>query len=255
MASFLGATGGLVSIALAFVPKSDSLELKYMKKKFSEVNSEFDVIRSELDNVKDLITYENQRVAYLDSASKILFSHNQLMSFLNELHNTSCADEKHCDRVRDRIASQYVDDFNVKRHMFNVLNGAIKPTSAFGEPLINVIRKTFKCDVGKIDHLANSILILSFKAQQVILAHEKLTGSNISITQSVNDWLKSLYDLREMTYNIKKQCFDQISSYMIADINDMYKKYQVNVGLNYQTNQEAMKVMEEKYKWLGWTTT
>ena len=250
MAGFLGAAGGLLSFALAFVPKSDSLELRYMKEKFAEVNSKLDVINSKLDNVKDLITYENQRAVYLDSASKILFGHKQLTTFLNELQNTPCADEKNCNRVRARIASRYVDDFNVKRHMFKILNGAIKPTSAFGDPLLTLTRKTFKCDVGKIDHLANSILKLSFKAQQVILAHEKLRGSNFSITQSMDFWLKSLYDLREMTYNIKKQCFDQISSHMIDDIKD--KKYQVNVGSNYQANQEVKKFMEKKYKWLGW---
>ena len=38
MASFLGAAGGLISFALLFVPKSDSPELKFMKKKFAEVN-------------------------------------------------------------------------------------------------------------------------------------------------------------------------------------------------------------------------
>ena len=250
MTSFLGAAGGLISFALLFVPKSDSAGLKYMKKKFSEVNLKLDRITSELDNVKNLITYESQRAVYVGSASKILFAHKQLSTFLNELQNTPCPDAKRCERIRAGIASRYVDNFNVKQYIFKILNGAIKPTSAFGKPLIDLTRKTFKCDVGKIDHLANSILKLSFKAQQVILTHEKLTGSNFSITQSMNDWLKSIYDLREVTYNTKQNCLKQISYYMINDIND--KKYQVNVASNSQANQEVKKFMDTKYKWLGW---
>ena len=250
MSSFLGAAGGLISFALLFVPKSDSAELKYMKEKFSEVNMKLDRITSELGNVKDLITYESQRTVYVDSASKILIAHKQLSTFLNELQSTPCPDEKSCERIRTGIASRYIDDFNVKQDMFKILNGAIKPTSAFGDPLIDLTRKTFKCDVGKVDYLANSILLLSFKAQQIVLTHEKLTGSNFSITQSMNDWLKSIYDLREATYNTKQHCFKHISNYMITDIND--KKYQVGVASNSQANQEVKKFMDQKYKWLGW---
>ena len=250
MASFLGAAGGLVSFALLFVPASDSEELKYMKEKFTEVNTKLDRITAQLDDVKSLITYENQRAGYLNSASKILFAHKRLSVFLNELQTTQCQNENDCKRVRTRIVSRYVNEFNVKNHIFKILNGALKPTSAFGDPLLGVIKRTFKCDVGKIDHFANSILKLSFKAQQVILAHEKLTGSKKSITLSMDEWLKSLYELRDNTYKTKKECFDRISDYMIADIND--KKYQVGVSSNDHANQEVKTFMDEKYRWLGW---
>ena len=250
MTSFLGAAGGLISFALAFLPKSDSEELKYMKKKFAEVNMKLDRITTELGNIKSLITYENQRAVYVGSASKILHGHRQLLLFLDELQKTPCEDVKNCERERARIASGYVGDFNIKLDFYKILNGAIKQKSAFTEPLLDLTRKTFKCDVGKIDLLANSIMMLSFKAQQVILAHEKLTKSKLSITQSMNDWLKLIYDLRKITYSTKQRCFDDISKSMIADIND--KKYQIGVSSNNEANQEAKKFMEEKYKWLGW---
>lgn len=249
-ASFLGAVGGLVSFVLSFIPQAESAELKYMKAKFGEVNLKLDHITSKLDNIKALITYENQRSVYVGSASKILFAHKQLSVFLDELESTPCQDEKNCKRVRARIASRYVDDFRVKQDIFKILNGAVKSTSAFGDPLLVLTKTTFKCDVGKIDQLANSILKLSFKAQQVILAYEKLTGSKFSITQSMNDWLKSIYDLRTGTYKIKRQCLNQISSYMKDDVEN--EKYQVGVSSNDQANREVKKFMETKYYWLGW---
>ena len=250
MTAFLGAAGGLISFALAFLPKADSAELKYMKEKFAEVNRKLDKITTELDNINSLITYDTQRALYAEPASKILHGHKQLLLFLDELQKTPCEDKKSCERERVAIASRYVNDFKIKPDFYKILNGAIKQKSTFTEPLLDLTRKTFKCDVGKIDHLANNILMLSFKAQQLILAHEKLTGSKFSITQSMNDWLKSMYVLRKVTYSTKQPCFDHIYNYMMADIND--KKYQHGVSSNNEANQKAKKFMEEKYKWLGW---
>ncbi len=250
MAGFLGAYGGLISFALLFVPKTESAELKYMKKKFAEVNQKLDRITSELDNIKDLIKYENQRSVYVGSASKILFANKQLIAFLDEMEKTPCDSKKNCKRVRARIASRYVEDFNVKQDLFKIMNGAVKPTSAFGDPLLSIVQKTFKCDVGKIDYFVNSVLKLSFKAQQAILAYEKLIGSKFSITQSMDDWLESLYSLRQNAFDIKKQCFANIKDYMIKDIRE--EKYQVDFAQNSDANRAIKKFMEKKYKWLGW---
>ena len=221
-----------------------------MRQKFAEVNQKLDEITSRLDDIKGLITFENQRSVYLDSASKILFGVKKLSAFLDELGKTPCSDEKNCKRVRARIASRYVEHFDVRQDIYKILNGAIKPTSAFGDPLLEVIKTTFKCDVGKIDHLANSILKLSFKAQQVILAYEKLSGSKHSITQSMNDWLKSLYALRDSAYRHKNACFSNTDSYMLKDITD--KKYQGGVSSNEQANKQVKDFMVQKYNWLGW---
>lgn len=250
MASFLGAAGGLVSFALSFVPKSQSVELKYMKEKFAEVNRKLDKITSELDNVKDLITYENQRAIYVGAANKVLFAHRQLLAFLNELESTSCEDEDKCKRAKTRIAYRYVNDFNVKQDIFKILNGAVKNTEIFGDPLLHLVKITFKCNVGKIDLLADGILKLAIKAQQAILAYDRLMGSDVRIAQSMSDWLKPLYVLRDNAYITKKQCFDQISDYMIRDIND--KKYQFEVSSNNKANREVKKFMDNKYNWLGW---
>jgi gas vesicle protein len=250
MASFLGPVGGIISFALLFAPKKDSEELQYMKKKFAEVNGKLDKITSELENVKELITYDTQRAVYVDSADKINHGHRQLLAFLDELQKTPCDNKEDCRRKRIQIGERYVEDFNVKQHLFKIVNGAIKRTSPFGEPLLQLVRKTFKCDVGKVDDLADGILALSFKAQQVILAYEKLKGSNHSITESMNSWLTAVYELREATYKIKKPCFDDISSFMITDITD--KKYQVDVSSNEEANKKVKTFMEKKYKWLGW---
>ena len=169
MAGFLGAAGGLISFALLFLPTQESAELRYMKLKFAEVNMKLDRITTVLDDVKDLITYENQRAIYVQSAAKILYGHKRLNVFLTELNQANCTSDKDCKRVRSRIASRYIQDFNIKHHLFEIINGATKTTSAFGDPVLQVIKRTFKCDTTKLDHFSASLLKLSFKVNKYIM--------------------------------------------------------------------------------------
>lgn len=249
MAGFLGAAGGLLSFALLFV-SGESEELSFMKQEFAKVNMKLDQITTELDNIKSLIKYENQISVYIGSASKILHGHQKLLQFLNEIQRTKCSTKNSCKQIRARIASRYVKYFDVKQDIFKIINGAIKPTSAFGSPLLDLTKTTFKCDVAKIDHLSNCILKLAFKAQQVILAHEKLIGSKHSIVQSMDDWLKAIYQLRDSRNKARESCFKAIKGYIINDISD--KKYQVGVSSNDEANKGLKKSLDSKYAWLGW---
>ncbi|XP_065069406.1 uncharacterized protein LOC135694543 [Rhopilema esculentum] len=248
MTSFLGAAGGFVSLILAFLPQQDSAELAYMKKQFTLVNTKLDKITSELDNIKGLITYENQRAAYHSSAHAILFGHKQMMRLFNELQKTRCTTKANCKRIRTRIAQRYIASLNVKVHLDKILHGSSKPTSSFGDPLLLLVKKTFKCDISKINQFANGVFKLAFKGQQVVLLYEKLTGSKHSITQSMNDWLKSIYDLRGMSWKMKQQCFNNIKTQMIKDIRN--SKYQIGSKTNAIANAKVKRFLELKYPWL-----
>ena len=249
MAGFLGAAGGLVSFILAFVPLKDSKELAYMKTKFAQVNSKLDTITTELDNIKTLIVLQNQRAAYIPAASRILNGHKKLNNFFTELQRTRCANTRQCKRIRARIATRYVRYFNVQPDLFKILHGVSKKTSVFGDPMLGLIKKSTKCNLVKMNQFVNGILKLAFKAQQVILAYEKLTGTKISITMSMNNWLNMIYDVRSYNYKLSRQCFKSISTYMIKDIRNI--RYQS--GTNAQANLNAKTFLQNKYSWLAFT--
>lgn len=249
MSGFLGATAGLVAFIMIFLPQRDSKELTYMKTKFAQVNSKLDTITTELDNIKTLIVLQNQRAAYLPAASRILNGHKHLKNFFKELQMTKCVTAGQCKRVRARIASRYVRHFRVQPDLFKILHGVAKKTSVFGDPMLGLIKKSTKCNLVKMNQFTNGVLKLAFKAQQVILAHEKLTGSKISITISMNDWLKLIYSVRLYNYQLSKQCFNNIAAYMRADIRNI--RYQS--GTNAQANRNAKTFLQNKYSWLGFT--
>ena len=248
MAGFLGAVGGFVSFILAFLPSQESAELKYMKKQFTLVNTKLDKITSELDNIKNIIKYENQRSAYVSSSHAILFGFKQLSKFFDELQRTKCH-KSTCKRVRARIASRYIKSFNVKFHLYKILHGTFRHSSVFGDPLLSVVSKTFQCDFSKIDEFANGVLKLAFKGQQVVLAHEKLVGNKHSITQSMNDWLKNIYSLRSKTYSIKSHCYKGIKSYILKDIRN--SDYQIRASTNEIANRMVKTFLEKKYPWIS----
>ena len=254
MSSFLGATGGLLSLAFTFVAPKDYRELANMMKKFKQVNSKLDMITAKLDNVKSMITFEKQRAIYVRSATKINFGHKELINALNELQNAKCSSKSLCRRKKSRIASRYVKFFAVKYNLREILHGVTRKTSAFGDPLLSVVQKHFRCSIPKIDQFANSVLRLAFKAQQVILAHEKLLGSKHSITQSMNEWLSLIYELRTHRNKLRDYCYKNILKYMTADLR--MKKFQRTSSsprTNAQVNVAIKKLFDEKYSWLGFT--
>ena len=250
MAGFLGAAGGLISIALLFLPQEESAELKALKKGFAEVNMKLDVITTELDNIKDLIKLENQKAVYSSAAAKIIYGQKKLQEFLDEMAKTTCSNENQCKRAKARIALRYVRYFDVQKYFHQIVQGATKKASEFGEPLLHLVKTTSQCHMPKIERLSNGILKLSFKAQQVILAHERLTGTKTSITNSIYTWLKSMYQLRDGTETVKQACFKNMKTRMIKEINN--KKYQVSFSSNNASAIKLKEFLDDKYPWLGW---
>jgi len=249
MASFLGAVGGLVSFFLAFLPSRESAELIYMKKQFTLVNTKLDKITTKLDDMKSLITFQNQRSAYVSSSRAILYGHRQLFKFINEVQKTPCPSKSACKRIRARISSRYVRSLNVKKHLDKILKGTFSRTSVFGDPLLSLVSKTSKCNFAKINWFVNGVLKLAFKGQQVVLAYEKLMGSKHSITQSMNDWLANVYRLRTKSYNVKNSCFRNINHHLLQDIRN--SDYQIRSPSNTAANKAVKSFLEKKYTWLS----
>ena len=249
MASFLGAAGGFVSFVLAFLPSRESAELAYMKKQFTLVNTKLDKITTELDDMKSLITFQNQRSAYISSSHAILSGHKQLMSFIDEVQNSPCSSKSACKRIRSRIASRFVEYFNVKQHLDNIVLGTFSNGTVFGDPLLSLVSTAFKCNFAKINWFVNGVLKLAFKGQQVILAYEQLVGSKQSITMSMNNWLTNIDRLRTESYIVKNKCFKNMKHHLLEDIRN--SDYQIRSPSNAAANKAVKSFLEKKYPWLN----
>ena len=248
MAGFLGATGGFVGVILSLVPSRDSAELAFMKKQFTHVNTKLDRITKDLEDLRGIIKFENQRSAYIGMAAKIHHGHRELTRFISQVNPRSCSDST-CKRLIHRRASRYVHALNVRLQVDAILHAAVGRTSAFGDAIVPLVAKTYKCNFLKVDKMTNSILKLAFIGQQVVMAHQKLTGSRVSMIESLNSWLHMVYKLRETRASVKDGCFRNLRHQLKVDINNPY--YQIGLKTNDQANKKIKRFLELKYPWLS----
>ncbi|XP_066932710.1 SE-cephalotoxin-like isoform X2 [Clytia hemisphaerica] len=248
LAPFLGAAGAFLSIILAFLPKEDSAELKFMKKGFAEVNKKLDIITNKLDGIERSIEFEAQKQAYIDAENKINFGYNQLTKFYDEVMKVECKKQEECARERLKIAERYIKDFKpVERALFMILKNSYQKNT-FAKPLVELIKSKFQCNVEKLNAFAETIYLLARKGQQVVVTYHKLTGSKTSIVTAVQEWLDMVYSLRAKVYKEKNKCYKQISTYMASDIAD--PEYQN--GKHVDAFKRLNRIIKNKYAWIGW---
>eukprot|EP00794_Sanderia_malayensis_P017345 gene17345-19077_t len=249
IAGFLGAAGGLVSLIMIFLPEQDSAELKYMKEQFGIVNHKLDKVVAKIDNLENIIKLESQKAAYLSASNKILHAQRQLLRFMDETFKLKCS-PPNCKRKRMSIAKRYIKDLNVKLYMESVLHASYKPVPAFGDkPLLELVSDRYKCQVTEIDKFADGILYLALKGQESVFAHEIMTGSNHSISQSMADWLKNVNNLRNKVNQVKSKCFKNFQSQVIKEIKKT--EYQSGSASNKEANQKVIKKLNQHYPWIS----
>lgn len=164
---FLGIIGALINFIFAFIPGQESAEISLMKEKFAEINSKLNGITNQLNDMENLITLETQRAVYVRDAHKILYGHKQFHKFLKELDKVKCKSKKECRRSRIRIAERYLDDFKIQESLSLIMTGTTRRT-VFGDPLLQLIQTTYKCDVAKINRFSGGVFQLAFKVSSLI---------------------------------------------------------------------------------------
>lgn len=95
------------------------------------------------------------------------------------------------------------------------------------------------------------MILLAFKGQQVVIAHEKLTGSNASIIFSVKEWSDLVYSIRNKVDDIKVECYKNIDKHVEDDVEDTI--FQTNMPSNKQAADSLKNKLDIKYPWLYWT--
>ena len=244
----LGAFFGLFS--LMFSAGSESAEMTFMKEQFEEVNMKLDTISQDVNQIKNLITDNTLKAAYIADEGKILNGYNQLQDFLRELQNLSCNTGGDCARERIRIASRYDQYFDINLNMQNIFRGAMDSTPVFSKPLIEQIKSSSDCNVPSIQDFTDGILKLAIKEKKVTMIHEMLTATNYSITNRMNTWLNQMYTLKHHTDKAVSCCFNDMGTYIIKDLGD--PKYQSGYSANSAASNALKHHLETKYFWLNW---
>ncbi|VDI49785.1 Hypothetical predicted protein [Mytilus galloprovincialis] len=207
---------------------------------------------NEFDDVKNLITLENQRTAYIDDATAIIYGYKQLTeNYILEISMVNCTTQRDCRKQKLLIAESYQNHFNIKHRLYKILKGTTESISVFNDPLLDLIKRTHKCNIGEVIKFANGVILLDFKGQQVVIAHEQLTGSNTSIILAVKEWSNLMSSIKNKVEDIKIECYTNINKYIKDDVQDTI--YQTNMKSNRKAADSLKKKLDKKYVWLDWT--
>lgn len=148
-----------------------------------------------------------------------------------------------------RYVNQYFK--KVETSLYLILTNSYSGTK-FAEPLLQLVKKRYGCDVGKLNSFAETMFRLAEKGQQVIITYHKLAGSKTSGVASLEKWLKTIYALRAKLYLVKNECFRNIAHYATKDVGS--KKYQKTYSDHSLAMSALSKNLESKYSWLRWVS-
>ncbi|CAG2238752.1 LRP2 [Mytilus edulis] len=172
-------------------------------------------------------------------------------NYILEISEVNCTTQRDYRKQKLLIAESYQNHFNIKHRLYKILKGTTESISVFNDPILDLIKRTHKCNIGEVIKFANGVILLAFKGQQVVIAHEKLTGSNASIIFAVKEWSDLVYSIRNKVEDIKIECYTNINKYIKDDVQDTI--YQTNMPSNKQAADSLKNKLDIKYPWLYWT--
>ena len=248
LAGMFGVFGAIFSIILAFIPGSESPEMKLMKSEFGKLSEKVDTIARSLEDTKELIKVEAQRAVYIQHESKIHHGYSQLLRCLKKLDNVACSDLKECERKKALVAEEYTKSMNVLEHVEAILRG-VATDSTFGDSLLDLLKEESECNVPKINLFANKVTALLAKGMTVSIFYDLLHKVDYNVLDGTVLADKMLRTLESRRQSIQHQCFSEINYWMPLDIKNSHEYFSSDTKA---TNTQLLKMLKNKYPWIWW---
>ena len=249
LAPYIGVLGFLAPFIQSFFGGEDPVIAK-LNSEFFKVNKKLDGISKTLSRVDSKITFESQRAAYIGPAARISFSYEKMEEMLGKLKNSTCNSKKECDRERITISGNYLDSFKeTERDLYTILQPG--EASIFKEPVMNLVRINYECDVPEMVDIFGRLFDIARKAQSVIIVHKRLTSGKETVLASMERWSKLIYNFRRDMYRNVNLCY---KSMLMGYPNDpeenlIVKDLKKNSGSDVSS---IRRFFELKYRWLRW---
>ena len=246
IAGMLGSMGAVFAIVMAFVPSGESAELTFMKSEFGKLFQRVDAVSRSVEDTKNLIKSSTQQAAYVRYEHNIHNAYTALQQCLQQLENVSCSNDTDCYRRKVSVAQDYISSLNVRQDMNAIFRG-VTTDSAFGRSLLDLLSEESKCDVPRINNLANKIVSLVTKALKVSIFHDYWTKTGYNVldeTASIETMFRQMENKRQ---SIQDACFKNIDNRLAVDSMDAKSDFSSDVQ---NTNIIVLKKMRRKYTWI-----
>ena len=246
LAPFLGVAGFLVPFILAFFGATDP-KLKIIQRGFFEVNDKLDEIDNQLQKIKVLIKSDVQKATYIKVESDITFGYWQMKLMFKEIENTQkgCKTKQQCSREKTKIAERYVKKMErAENALHTLLRGVSGTSSKVQKSLMSVIMTETKCNIPQMMSFYEKMFSLSRQGQMVSTVLQQLQGSQTSVLESTNHWLKNMYAFRDRMYEATNHCYKNVRDNVYNDLKEMSGMDVDDIKIK----------LDQKYDWIEWVS-
>ena len=248
LAGMFGAIGSLIGVILAFIPGEDSPELQLMKEEFGKMSQKMDTIARSLDDTKDLIKIASQKAAYIQYENNIHHGYSRMQECMKKVEEAQCTGVKECKRKKLAIAEGFVSDMNVRKDVEAIFRGVTSDT-AFGSALLKLLKEQSKCNVPKLNLLANKVTALISKGVIVSIFHDMLKQVDYDVLDDSKRADKMFTIIEVQRQAIQDSCFNNFDYWMTLDVQNSNSDFSADIQ---GTNTNLVYMLNKKYPWVHW---
>ena len=248
IAGAMGVFGAVFGIVLAFLPTQESPELQLMKEEFGKLNQKIDEVAQSIDDVKDLITMQTHKTAYIDDENKIIYGYTRMQECRQRLDSVSCFDQRDCKQKKMAVANSYIASLDVRQNIENILRGTVR-NEIFGTSLLSLLQEQSKCHVPKINRFTNRLAALIMKAMSVVMFHDILGVPGYQYMDGVTLTTNMLRNLTTKRQEVEDSCLNNLGYWMRQDVGNAKDDFTYD---SRESNKILLQTLTRKYPWIDW---
>ncbi|KAK3106234.1 hypothetical protein FSP39_015806, partial [Pinctada imbricata] len=241
IAPFLGALGPIMSLITLFLPKEESAELKFMKKKFAEVDANFGKVFNRFSEIKNLIQEKSLRNQFSDYESKIVVLSRRLHHLLNA--PTDVVEEYKATFIESKRSS-YDDAASV------IWNGMMGKSQGFQYDIPREAMKYTNNHRRRVQEIMNGGLSLILQGVKVHLTYLTLIGRKHSYETEKKEWEGRINAVLQRMKEIDNEVVSQWEKQSEEDSVALMSEYKDKS--NGALADKVYSMLTEKYDWKLW---
>ena len=238
---FLGAIGPAISIVTLFFPDSPSAELILMKKEFAKIDSKFDQVFEQFEDVKNLIRETSLNNQYSEYEHSILHLSGILRNLLksNLTNDTGVYNRSFVTSYRSSYGGA---TDKLWRGMMKDM--VVSDNIPYGAMIFTKYHRT------RVQNIMKGILNLILQGVKVQLAYLKLLGHDYDVSVMETKWetkIKDLvYHMKSVDWQVKNKWYNQAKKDIKSEL----------VSLEGKSNEEfansLYSFLTQKFDWRDW---
>ena len=146
------------------------------------------------------------------------------------------------------IAEGYVSDMDVREDVEAIYRGITSDT-AFGSSLLDLLKDESKCNIPKLNLLANKVIALISKGMIVAIFHDMLTQTDYKVLDDSKRADKMFTIIENQRQEIQDECINDFDYWMTLDVQDSHSDFSANIQ---DTNTNLLYKLKRKYPLIEW---